>query len=423
MENSHSIRREPWHVVAEICSVRRAAESNAEVIIELERGATLTVDANASLPDGSTSSGMAAERVRSSSHFPSPLRGPLLCPQMREQTQGLIWLRLVEPERGGGVFALVTCTSQRAGWCLASECCIGDAAALGGVRSWLIDSVPIPSSAQKWRYVVVCCDGAFVREGLELTSTHLYTLVKNCVFQVHERRVNEQGLARLRTDDGWISEDLNPLSGQRGPIATLLPLAGPVAYRVVFPDGAVVRSTVELSSAIVHHMRCGQVVRVDEKQFSDHPAQHCVPRLRLSHPCSGWISQRLNREPPHDRLVVDFVGVVNADPDRRAIASSDPSSSVVRRSSKVPGDRDDLDGDDQTEGQKGGKKSRRLTDAINGETRCVVCLSSARNATFVHGETGHIACCLNCARALKARGDTCPVCRMHIDIVIQHFWA
>lgn len=282
---------------------------------------------------------------------------------------------------------------------------------------------PNRSPAQKWRYVVVCCDGAFVREGLELTSNHLYTLVKNCVFQVHERRVNEQGLARLRTDDGWISEDLNPLSGQRGPIATLLPLAGPVAYRVVIPDGAVVRSTVELSSAVVDHMAPGQVVCVDEKQFSDHPAQHCVPRLRLSHPCSGWISQRLNREPPDDTLVVDFVGVVNADAGQRAIPSTDPSSSVVRRSSKGLGDRDDHDVDDQTDGPRGGNKSRRLTDAINGETRCVVCLSSARNATFVHGETGHIACCLNCARALKARGDSCPVCRMRIDLVIQHFWA
>ena len=30
---------------------------------------------------------------------------------------------------------------------------------------------------------------------------------------------------------------------------------------------------------------------------------------------------------------------------------------------------------------------------------------SERNATIVHGETGHIASCLTCARILKARGD------------------
>ena len=42
---------------------------------------------------------------------------------------------------------------------------------------------------------------------------------------------------------------------------------------------------------------------------------------------------------------------------------------------------------------------------------------------FVHGETGHIACCLLCARALQARGASCPVCRLPVDVVIQHFFA
>ncbi|CAM9182104.1 unnamed protein product, partial [Sphacelaria rigidula] len=46
-----------------------------------------------------------------------------------------------------------------------------------------------------------------------------------------------------------------------------------------------------------------------------------------------------------------------------------------------------------------------------------------RTATIVHGEIGHIACCLECARILKARGDPCPVCRVAIDSVVQHFWA
>lgn len=54
---------------------------------------------------------------------------------------------------------------------------------------------------------------------------------------------------------------------------------------------------------------------------------------------------------------------------------------------------------------------------------CLVCFSSQRTATFVHGETGHIACCLECARVLKGRGDPCPVCRLPVDSVIQHFWA
>ena len=55
--------------------------------------------------------------------------------------------------------------------------------------------------------------------------------------------------------------------------------------------------------------------------------------------------------------------------------------------------------------------------------RCIICLSEERTATIVHGETGHIACCLICARILKARGDSCPVCREPIEKVISHFWA
>lgn len=57
------------------------------------------------------------------------------------------------------------------------------------------------------------------------------------------------------------------------------------------------------------------------------------------------------------------------------------------------------------------------------QNRCLICLSDERTATLVHGETGHIACCLTCARILKARGDNCPVCRLPIDLVIQQFWA
>jgi hypothetical protein len=67
-----------------------------------------------------------------------------------------------------------------------------------------------------WRYRVVCEDGAYVRSGLELSSRHLYTIQHNSVVEVMERCVNNQGLARLRTSDGWISEMLNPLSGQVG---------------------------------------------------------------------------------------------------------------------------------------------------------------------------------------------------------------
>lgn len=345
--------REVWHVVAMRCVVRDAPDGMEVGCVEC--GRLVSVDVESSIV--------------------SPM-----APRLRQQTRGLAWLRVVEPWDG---------------WCNASECLPGDNALLGA----------------QWRFVVVCPEGAFVRDGMELSSGHLYTFPQNSVFEARERRVNEQGLARLRTDEGWISEDLNPLSGQRGPIVLLLPMTRPLAFRVVLDDGAVVRRTVELSSQVVETVASGVVVTVDAKQFSDHPGTHCVPRLRLTHPVEGWISLRLNREPPHDLTIVDLVGVAET-PQGDRMSANDPPL--------VNGD----SGDNPPEAVSDAYSSSSCPPgAPTGEMLCLVCLVEMRNATFVHGETGHIACCLKCARALFGRHDPCPVCRMPVDTVIQHFWA
>ena len=320
----------------------------------------------------------------------------------------------------------------------------------------------------RWRYRVVCSDGAYVRGGLELSSPHIYTLAHQAIMEVHERRVNEQGLARLRTDDGWISEHLNPLSGQRGPIVELVPVVANLKYRVVLQEGAVVRETVELSSPIVKVIQCGETMTISGKQFSNHPAQararrafraifararararpasqpasqpleplpapprfgvqHCVPRLKLEDG-SGWISQRLNREPPDDLPVVELIA---------AEAPLPPREEDLQRSSSSPAPHDAAGAKDETPGVSARSsndveavacaimsvRGQQIPNGAPMDTQCVICLSAGRNATIVHGETGHIACCLECARVLKARGDTCPVCRMEVDAVICHFWA
>ena len=52
---------------------------------------------------------------------------------------------------------------------------------------------------------------------------------------------------------------------------------------------------------------------------------------------------------------------------------------------------------------------------------CVVCWEKPRNATIVHGDSGHGCCCLGCAKELKARQQPCPVCRLPIDLVIRQY--
>jgi hypothetical protein len=104
------------------------------------------------------------------------------------------------------------------------------AAATAAVASWISSSSlprfvagpvlvrkgPLAEASSRWVYKVVCADGALVRRGLELSSPHRCTLAPHSLLEVSERRINDQGLARLRTADGrgWVSEQLNPLSGQ-----------------------------------------------------------------------------------------------------------------------------------------------------------------------------------------------------------------
>jgi len=54
---------------------------------------------------------------------------------------------------------------------------------------------------------------------------------------------------------------------------------------------------------------------------------------------------------------------------------------------------------------------------------CLCCMENERDATLVHGGTGHIVCCLPCARILQAQGQKCPVCRLDIDLVIKHYFG
>jgi hypothetical protein len=163
----------------------------------------------------------------------------------------------------------------------------------------------------RWRFLIVCKDGAYCREDIELKSTHLSTISYGSIVDSSEKKFNEMGLARLRISSGWISEMLNPLSGQTGKIAELVPLLVPLRYRVIIPEGALVRRGIELSSPVVQVIPCGEYVDIIEKKWSDHPSACCVPRLRLLNR-TGWISLRTvkgigNEKKVLDELVVEYV--------------------------------------------------------------------------------------------------------------------
>jgi E3 ubiquitin-protein ligase Mdm2 len=298
-----------------------------------------------------------------------------------------------------------------------------------------------------WLWRVVCPAGAFVREGLELNTRHIDTLPYGSLVRVTRRTVNSQGLMRLQVQskiddkerstqrwiDGWCSEYLNPQSGQRGIVVQPLPFPVPALYRVTLPIGAVIRSDIELSSPQIGVVPMGEVLSVVGRAFSEHPVDKCIERLQLAGN-GGWISVRLNRPPPNDDLVVELIGVDgNFDPyhpgnyhleAQRIVRQNRNEFNDDDRDNSGSGDLSSIDSvSSQTSAKIAQSRNQRHGPDSASSSKCIICLTEDRNATIVHGETGHVACCLVCARVLKARGDKCPVCRLHIDLVIQHFWA
>lgn len=293
----------------------------------------------------------------------------------------------------------------------------------------------------EWLWRVICPDGAFVRGGLELNSSHITTIPYGAIVKVNRKTVNEMGLSRLRIDyidvlgsriEGWVSEVLNPLSGQRGPVLQPLPFPVPALYRVTLPEGAVIRSGVELSSTELRIAPPGSILKVTGRAYSEHPMDWCIERLRLAGG-GGWVSVRLNRPPPCDNLVVDLIGIDDSfDPDepgkyhlysQEEVASANSAAAAVNALSRRNSSMERNSVSSFGRNIESTSDDRRPRICKRTEERCLICLTEERNSTIVHGGTGHIACCLMCARVLKARGDRCPVCRLPIESVIQHFWA
>ena len=259
---------------------------------------------------------------------------------------------------------------------------------------------------------------------------------------------------------GWISESLNPLSGQRGFVAQPVSFPVPALYRVSYIEGAVIRSDIELSSMQIGIAPYGSILKVVGRSFSEHPMDQCIDRLKLAGG-AGWVSVRLNKPQPHNILIVELVGLdeefdlanpgfyhlkaleeathnfytgsgdtMQSTPDR-IVLQEEPSTATDTEDNNKMAVLPSAPSDNPTEQtqvlmkrsvRRNDRRRHYSTKEVN-EEKCLICLTEERSSTIVHGGTGHIACCLTCARILKARGDRCPVCRLPIDSVIQQFWA
>lgn len=67
------------------------------------------------------------------------------------------------------------------------------------------------------------------------------------------------------------------------------------------------------------------------------------------------------------------------------------------------------------------KSESKTQEQIVG--KCIICFDRPKNASIIHGCTGHQACCYRCAKKLKRFSKPCPICRRPIQKIIRNFIA
>ena len=200
---------------------------------------------------------------------------------------------------------------------------------LSSIHSYplLLPGTPSLYTNSKYWYWRVTCqpDGAYVRAGLELNSKQLGILPYGTVCCVTKKVVNDMGLNRLKIEaylrkknndvdndveevkkssiddyereqssangedtaassiggmtkkySGYISEFLNPLSGQRGNIVEPISFPIPALYKVINSIGCIIRSGVELSTTQIGYAPMGTVLSIVVWSISDHPCHNCI---------------------------------------------------------------------------------------------------------------------------------------------------
>ena len=66
-------------------------------------------------------------------------------------------------------------------------------------------------------------------------------------------------------------------------------------------------------------------------------------------------------------------------------------------------------------------RKRTKTNSESYTNLCQICFSKPKEASLIHGKTGHQVCCYTCAKKLRRHGKPCPVCRRPIQRVIKNF--
>lgn len=71
--------------------------------------------------------------------------------------------------------------------------------------------------------------------------------------------------------------------------------------------------------------------------------------------------------------------------------------------------------------QSSREPSTEQSQALSEDQTCSICMEALIDATLVHGQTGHLCVCMNCATSLKNNNALCPICRRPIDFIVKTF--
>ena len=266
-------------------------------------------------------------------------------------------------------------------------------APLKGYIVWSVDGYTLLSpgspgasfyTGSSWYWKVTCVDGCFIRADKNLSSPHQATLPYGSHVQVLRKEVNEAGLSRLKVRgenaygqkvEGWSSEFLNPLSGQRGPILQPLPLAVPVLYQVILGWGACVRRDVELTSQVVKTLPKNTETPIVGRCYTEFPASGCLTRFTLA-PGKAYASLVLNV--PGNPVIWKPLGKIDAE--------FDPENAALYHWQLSQRWKEDV----EPPQNQGARSTTSAMDPEAKDRKCVCCEDKSPNACIVHGETGHI---------------------------------
>lgn len=141
-----------------------------------------------------------------------------------------------------------------------------------------------------------------------------------------------------------------------------------------------------------------------------------------------WQEKRekvITKNPPNAERKLKYITLMEAKWNYRinatqVILGSSSSSNVIVEKKEEPEEPRTIDNSTVSSLNE----SMDLDDEEDDFDECVVCMNEKRNATFVHGETGHVACCFTCAKQIQnSARPLCPMCNTPIDSVIKQFFS